>query len=754
MKPNRDKLISENSKIQDFHKIQSEFEIKSVQELNKLLADAVQLGNVELVKELLKNRPGINNTSGDGYGNTPLAIACQNGHNKLVELLIELGADANQSFRDGDTALLKACNGYKPEFVTEIVEVLLKHGANPNLFTAGNDGPLHYAAMFGHFGAVKLLVQYGAKINFKGSYKRTPLIYAAADAAMPEMVKFLIESGADLNAKNESGENALFELITRDNPNTEVAEILIDSGLSIKIKSKLYGTPLHWAAFCGRTNIVELLLKKAAKVNEKDKNGETAIIKAMSQNHMAIVKLLFENGADINSKSQFGWSLMEFVTESGDKEFLQKIIDKSAKGKIKANAALCEAAKKGNLAMVKMLIEAGSGADDRDNWGSETPLMKASYYGKIEIVKFLLENNADIKATDYRGNTPLLHAAWSGHLDVVKELIANGADINEKNKLNWNALMQATVEGHFEVAKYLLELGSPTDEVDLEKGATALTIAKVSNHSKLVKLLESFGAKERSLNKRAKGEPWFSIFDCEICRYIPDKKDLGNTERMEEFDGLEDISSDYGHPDRYMDSTSIIKKCTNCGTYYLHEHSIDTEDAFVGGPRITHEIQRINLYRLKDALIYANKPEEIKEFELRYPAMIEDFLFYLHHKPESIIPNYSTYIIESITDYFVSKNDWEGLIKNLLRHPNPSIVLDTAHDLILMFGEMSRGGPYPPYTQYKTINKELQSVFKPMLAEHLDEFINIIEKFSLSEEPRIKAQYKSVKDSAKYYKLF
>ncbi len=603
---------------------EGDFAVKStIGERNKQLAQAAKEGNINAVNQLLETKININNTTGSSVGNTVLALACYYKHLNIVKALVKAGAKVITKNREGKTPLNIACDAYEgnSKVVADIVKILLENGADPNIIKKGEDGPLQYAAMYGHAEAIKLLIKHGADVNRKGAYKRTALIYAASDAYYSEdvklkIVKMLLEANANVKLKNESGENALFELITNDNSNTVVAELLIENGIDIHEIGSYDNTALHWAAFCGRKNIVEMLIKKGARA----KDISSAVSEAISRGHTDIVKLLFKNGAGSNNGDDFGSSILEYAVEKGDMPFVKEIIGTAKKeGKNLSAGALIEAARKGELKMVKFLIEAGISVDDKEHWGSETPLMKASYYGKLDVVKYLLEAGADIKARDYRGNTALLHAAWSGHLKVIKELIKQGANVNEKNDLNWNALMQACLENHYSTVKFLLEKGSPTDEIDKEKGATALSLAKHCQSKKIIDLLLSYGAKERAVKMKQDEEQYFSIFDCDICYYLPHKKDLSRTESPEDFEGLEIIHSEITNPDRYTDQTDMIKKCTNCGTYYHHDHSYDDEDSFIGGPSISQDFQRYNLIRLKSVLQNIKKKSELKEFKKDIP---------------------------------------------------------------------------------------------------------------------------------------
>ena len=75
------------------------------------------------------------------------------------------------------------------------------------------------------------------------------------------------------------------------------------------------------------------------------------------------------------------------------------------------------------------------------------------------MVQFLIEHGADVDAKSFvDGWTPLLSAAAnSGHFNVVKYLVENGANICAKNKFEQTAFKLAHVNGHTEVAKYLME---------------------------------------------------------------------------------------------------------------------------------------------------------------------------------------------------------------------------------------------------------------------------------------------------------
>lgn len=122
---------------------------------------------------------------------------------------------------------------------------------------------------------------------------------------------------------------------------------------------------------------------------------------------------------------------------------------------------LCLAAGRGNLEVVKMLVESGLSVNIRSDVKlPEGPINDASSEGRLEVVRWLLDQGATINHT-VRGQVrclPLTRAARDGHFDVVKLLVERGADIHA----SWrgiNAMMEAQEYRKLEIAEYLRGLG-------------------------------------------------------------------------------------------------------------------------------------------------------------------------------------------------------------------------------------------------------------------------------------------------------
>jgi ankyrin repeat protein len=156
---------------------------------------AAQSGNLGVVQVLLKAGANVNARAKQNVSPLMVSIDMAWGKPQITLALIRAGADVNAAESRGDTPLWTAVT----ESSDEVIEELLKRGANPNTKVQGTT-PLEQAALNGMVGPVRLLLKYGADPSIRDSEGKTPL--DVANPRWPEIARLLKEStqnGSDIS---------------------------------------------------------------------------------------------------------------------------------------------------------------------------------------------------------------------------------------------------------------------------------------------------------------------------------------------------------------------------------------------------------------------------------------------------------------------------------------------------------------------------------------------------------------------------
>ena len=300
----------------------------------------------------------------------------------------------------------------------------------------------------------------------------------------------------------------LLSLLEKNKKKTGVAEIIElinEGGINASSKTEINigdvthypnSTPLMIASSYGHYDMAKALIDNGALVNLRADDGFNALMEAVRTGNIEIAKLLIEHNSDINIKNKDGKNMIMIACEKGNEEMFNLLIENNADINAKSSwgaSALIYASEKGNINIMKYLIDNGIDVNGKADDNGDTPLLWAvTGENPYEASKLLIENGANVNATNYGGVAPatilaastpkvvkllkdngadldtkfldyyppIAIAAGAGNLEIVKALVENGADVNYyPNDINYTAIFHAIDQHNYEVAEYLFKNG-------------------------------------------------------------------------------------------------------------------------------------------------------------------------------------------------------------------------------------------------------------------------------------------------------
>jgi ankyrin repeat protein len=433
------------------------------------LIDAVRQHDLATVRVLLQKRVDVNAAQGDGATALHWAVYLNDG--SLVDLLLAAGANVNVANDLSMTPLhLASANGN-----AAIVEALLTKGANPNSPSETGVTPLMEAARSGAVDAVRALIERGADVNAKERDRQQTALMWAVSRQHPEVVRLLLAHKADLHAR------------TRVRPLT----VMLDQGPARTVKTSKQdarqieaggSTALIFAAYAGDATSAKLLLDAGANANDTAADGNSALVVAAFAGFPAVAQVLIDAGADVNA-SGAGYSALHAATLRSDLATVKALLARGAH----PNVQLTKGSPVRRFGSQWALPTPFTGA---------TPLLVASVYLEVEIIKALLAAGADHTIALRDGTTPLLAAAG---VAVQKE--ARPSDLMRWNVVDNDTPSVPRAEPEvLEATKSLLDAGASVTQTN-EAGFTALHGAASSAMTSVIQLLADRGAALDAKNK-------------------------------------------------------------------------------------------------------------------------------------------------------------------------------------------------------------------------------------------------------------
>ena len=456
----------------------------------------------EMVELLIRAGADVNRAN--DYGVTPLSMACTNGNRALVAQLLGEGANPNAAQATGETPLMTCARTGK----AEAVRLLLDQGATVDAKESERDQTaLMWAVAQSHSETVKVLIEHGADVNatsatvsvhtpyiinsdsghlydfynenvylpeVKGGF--TPLMFAA-QAGDLESARILLEAGADVNAATRNDGSALVQATI--NGQEKAALFLLENGADPNAPDGYGLTALHWAVQEGLTTLVS---------RPRASNDRLWV----HQNMPDLIRSLLSHGADPNARIgqdfmpyeviRFGRSLGNYLPQvglTGSTPFLLA----AAVADLPSMHALVEGGADPTLATgegtTPLMVAAGMGPDRGFRF---TPQQRKNF---LEAVKLAVHWGNEVGVVGPEGRTALHGAALNTLTEVVRFLVENGADMEAKDLYGQTAMSLALGDPDGLVYQHLADYNAD-DKFRRRSGGP---------HKETVDLLLSLGAR-------------------------------------------------------------------------------------------------------------------------------------------------------------------------------------------------------------------------------------------------------------------
>jgi ankyrin repeat protein len=362
----------------------------------------------------------------------------------------------------------------------EAIKKLLNH--------CDSDGvsALMLACKYGRHNLIKKLVEHGADLNAETTSGYTPLMFACMckSPLASRIIMGFIELDKShklsyaINKVNKYGSSPL--IIAVKNNNLEISKYLIQKKADIEIYDANGETILMHAVNEGNIEIVKWLLDQKSDliIDKTDTNRRSALILAVLSNQTEIAKLLISKNAnqsiiDCDKKTAF-----DYAREKENSELIPLFINIT--NTETGNTRVIDACQKGDLSSLKKLIEEGADLTIANN-SAETALTLAIKKNNLEAVKLLIElGKLDINIRSGHQQGTFLHIAIDQNkTEIAKYFIdQNNVEINAKDNAGQTLLHYASRgEGNVEIVKQLLAKNADIELCD-NRNRIALTATK------------------------------------------------------------------------------------------------------------------------------------------------------------------------------------------------------------------------------------------------------------------------------------
>jgi len=240
-------------------------------------------------------------------------------------------------------------------------------------------------------------------------------------------------------------------------------KMLKKNGANLTLLGTL-GTPAHIAAKHGHVPILQELIDAKIDINNPDEKGTTLVHIAAEAGHNSVMQWLSESkdaSINFNKPDRSGQTPIYLATKNGHRDMVNLLITKGVKlTSFEIQRLALEAAEKGHIPVIKLLIEHGLNIYQYKSTEGETLAHIAAKANQVSMIQFFAEQKVNLYEKNKTGETPIYIAATKGNAAIVKALIDNANDsiLFIPHSPSGETLMTAAVKnGHVSVVRVLAE---------------------------------------------------------------------------------------------------------------------------------------------------------------------------------------------------------------------------------------------------------------------------------------------------------
>jgi ankyrin repeat protein len=398
---------------------------------------------VPLIKWLIAHHAQVDIQ--DGGGNTPLHVAAENRYLQNADVFLQNGASVNIPNYLAYTPFLIALEKSPPL----AHRMLTKH---PDLrIQPQGTRYIHLAVRSGNIDLVKYVVERGADLNEVDEQRKTPY-EIALEGNNQQVMDYLRSANAKAPANTPLSGSLIFDYVGSDR-NLANVEALISQGANInETRSSLYDpsnvrpremtellktcSPLYGAIRAGQRGMTKLLVDNGANPNIACADGRTPLQAAVESGDLMVISMLVESGADVNKVGShntppvFNYrreEVLKYLVAHGAKLDTHEMGGRTILQDAVMSAVGAPSADRA-IARIDLLIKLGAPVNDHDAQGNGL-LHEACIYGLTDIADYLMSKGLDVNEKNNQGIKPIHLAARSGKKELVRLLVAHGATV-------------------------------------------------------------------------------------------------------------------------------------------------------------------------------------------------------------------------------------------------------------------------------------------------------------------------------------